>query len=407
MTTLLGLDLAGRPVLIVGGGPVAARRAADFAADGAEVTVVAPQVCPELADLARLGTVRWIAAAITEEHLHDAWLVHTSTGDRSTDKLVADWAQQRRIWCINAGDAAAGSARVPAHAAVGGVRLGVLTDGGPDPARAAKVRDVLADTVRCGGVDLRTRRRRAGRVLLLSAGSADPERLTVRELVAIRSAHVIVTDHPASTGVLAELPADVRVVCVAGGPRRPAPSQHEVQDLLIEHARSGRTVVRLTDSTTSTAAAERACRSAGINVEFIPGAPVAPSKQAVDAVPFIGHRLADARPIAAGLGDDGLIVASLDSLTPAALAGLGIGTAAVVIRVALLAVPVQQALAAKAADGTTSAGVQLGWSPQRRTARTMQTEAPANMHDGGLHRSAIVVLGAGATRSKDVLGGAA
>ncbi|MGO1294869.1 MAG: NAD(P)-dependent oxidoreductase, partial [Cellulosimicrobium funkei] len=51
MTTLLGIDLAGRTVLVAGGGPVAARRARAMADDGAHVRVVAPHVCEDLRDL--------------------------------------------------------------------------------------------------------------------------------------------------------------------------------------------------------------------------------------------------------------------------------------------------------------------------------------------------------------------
>jgi len=39
------LDLHGRRVVVVGGGPVAARRAARLVEDGADVHVVAPALC--------------------------------------------------------------------------------------------------------------------------------------------------------------------------------------------------------------------------------------------------------------------------------------------------------------------------------------------------------------------------
>ena len=46
----VGLVVAGRPVLVVGGGRVAARKAADLVACGARVTVVAPEVDAALAE---------------------------------------------------------------------------------------------------------------------------------------------------------------------------------------------------------------------------------------------------------------------------------------------------------------------------------------------------------------------
>ena len=51
MTTLLGVDLAGRDVLVAGGGPVAALKAAALVRDGALVRVVAPTLCEDLLGL--------------------------------------------------------------------------------------------------------------------------------------------------------------------------------------------------------------------------------------------------------------------------------------------------------------------------------------------------------------------
>ena len=53
----LSLDLHGRRVLVVGGGPVAARRATGCVAAGALVTVVAPEVCESLSELAEAGAL--------------------------------------------------------------------------------------------------------------------------------------------------------------------------------------------------------------------------------------------------------------------------------------------------------------------------------------------------------------
>src|SRR5215472_15607320 len=44
----VSLDVAGRPCLVVGGGPVAARKATGLVACGARVTVVAPELAPEM-----------------------------------------------------------------------------------------------------------------------------------------------------------------------------------------------------------------------------------------------------------------------------------------------------------------------------------------------------------------------
>ena len=72
------LDLAGRRVVVVGGGPVAARRTARLVEDGADVVVVAPAVCEDLVEL--LDRVTWRQRDYLATDLDGAWLVHTATG---------------------------------------------------------------------------------------------------------------------------------------------------------------------------------------------------------------------------------------------------------------------------------------------------------------------------------------
>src|SRR5690606_9810199 len=106
------LDLAGRRAVVVGGGPVAARRVAGLLDAGAAVTVVAPELCDELAAL--LERIAWEARTYDEGDLAGAWVVQTATGDHATDALVAAHAEAERIWCVRADDAEHSSAWTPA-----------------------------------------------------------------------------------------------------------------------------------------------------------------------------------------------------------------------------------------------------------------------------------------------------
>ncbi|KGM02153.1 precorrin-2 dehydrogenase/sirohydrochlorin ferrochelatase family protein, partial [Cellulomonas cellasea] len=74
------LDVRDRLVLVVGGGPVAARRAAGLGEAGARVRVVAPEVVDALAALAALGAVTHEARRYEAGDLDGAWLVYTATG---------------------------------------------------------------------------------------------------------------------------------------------------------------------------------------------------------------------------------------------------------------------------------------------------------------------------------------
>ena len=139
----MALDLAGRRVVAVGGGPVAARRVRDFVAAGADVHVIAPALCPVLA--ATVDDITWYPRPYLEGDLEGAWLVHTATGDPMVDARVAAEAERRRAWCVHSGRATRGSAAVPARTTVrtadGQVTLAVTSG---DPRRSVAVRDYLA-----------------------------------------------------------------------------------------------------------------------------------------------------------------------------------------------------------------------------------------------------------------------
>ena len=95
------LDLAGRRVLIVGGGAVALRRARDLVAGGAEVGVIAPRVLPELAQIAtRVSTRRYEPGDIA-----GAWLVVACADSAEVNAAVAADAERDRVWCLRADDA--------------------------------------------------------------------------------------------------------------------------------------------------------------------------------------------------------------------------------------------------------------------------------------------------------------
>ena len=85
---------------------------------------------------------------------------------------VAAEAERRRIPCVRADDAAGGSARTPAVTRGAGLVVAVGSDGGPDPTRAAAVRDAVALLLETGELPLRAGRpaRRLGRAGRRRAG---------------------------------------------------------------------------------------------------------------------------------------------------------------------------------------------------------------------------------------------
>ena len=80
--------LSGNPVLLVGGGRVAARKLRLLLRAGARVTVVAPGVCPEVRQCAERGEVEWIAAEYRGELVAGASLVVAATPHAEVNRQI-------------------------------------------------------------------------------------------------------------------------------------------------------------------------------------------------------------------------------------------------------------------------------------------------------------------------------
>lgn len=98
----VGVILEGRPVLVVGGGPVACEKVEGLLVARAAVTVVSPEVIDQLAELDVVIERRPFRAGDTAGQA----LVITATNDPGVNRRVADEAQASGIWVNSADDPA-------------------------------------------------------------------------------------------------------------------------------------------------------------------------------------------------------------------------------------------------------------------------------------------------------------
>lgn len=138
---LAGLRLAGRRVVVVGGGAVVQRRLPLLLQAGAEVSIIAPALARGPARLAEQGLLVWEQRDYRTGDLHGAWYALIATDDRLVNAAAAREADAARVFCVRADDAKESSAWTPATAQLDGVTIGVLAGG--DPRRAVQVRDRL------------------------------------------------------------------------------------------------------------------------------------------------------------------------------------------------------------------------------------------------------------------------
>ncbi len=384
----LHLHLAGRRAVVVGGGPVAARRARGLVEARADVLLVAPDACEDVVELAAAGALQWRREAWRPEHLDGAWLVHTATGDRATDDAVAAAADARRTWWVRADDAARSAAWTPAVVRRDDVVVSVTTGG--DPRRAKAAAGAVALALDTGGVPLRRHRRAPGaigRVVLVGGGPGHPDLLTLRGRRALAEADVVVVDRLAPLAVLDELDPGVEVVDVGKAPDHHPVPQEEINRILVERARAGLVVVRLKggDPYVLGRGGEElaACRAAGVPCEVVPGVTSAFAVPAAAGVP-VTHR---------GLSRSVTVVTGHEELDAEALTRLG-GTLVVLMGVSRLGELCTGMVAAGADPATPVAVVERGCTPaQRTTAATLGTAA-ATAAARGVRAPAVVVVGA-------------
>jgi uroporphyrin-III C-methyltransferase / precorrin-2 dehydrogenase / sirohydrochlorin ferrochelatase len=374
----LHLDLTGRRVLVVGGGPVAARRVRSLLDAGADVHVVA------------LGTVDGFPdvpvqeRAFVADDVDGAWLVLACTG--AVDDDVAAACERRGTWCVRADDAARSPAWVPAVARVDDVVLSVTA--GRDPRRATTLRDALALQVEVGDLPLRRSRPGDGWVALVGGGPGDAGLLTLRGRRLLAAADVVLRDRLAPQ---VPLPDGVEVIEVGKDPSGRSWSQRDIEGLLVARARAGSGVVRLKGGDVHLFARGSeevaACVAAGVPVEVVPGVSSAFAVPACAGIPVTARGVAQSVSVVSAHlppGDPGSTV-DWD-----ALARLG-GTVVLLMAVGRLQA-VCEALMVGGRPGTTPvAVVQDGTRPGQQVVVTTLAWAP---HDTAhLAAPAVVVVG--------------
>lgn len=268
-----GLRLAGRRVLVVGGGQVAQRRVPGLLAVGADVHLVSPVVTPAIEGLVGGGEVTWHERGYADGDVAGAWYVIAATDDPGVNEAVSVAAERDRVFCVRADDAAVATAWTPAVGRHAGVTVAVL--GNRDPRRSAAVRDDILEGLREGTIDARQHRDRSPGVVLVGGGPGDPDLMSVAGRRALMEADVVVADRLAPRELLGELASDVEIIDVAKLPRGRSAQQEEINRIIVERALAGQRVVRFKggDSFVFGRGFEEilACREAGVPVTVIPG----------------------------------------------------------------------------------------------------------------------------------------
>ncbi len=97
------LDLNGKKCAVIGGGEVALRKVNSLLGYSAKVKVISPDVCPELAELARRGAVTIVSRAYRDGDLSGAFLAIAATDYPKINRQIAAEAHHRAVADQDAG----------------------------------------------------------------------------------------------------------------------------------------------------------------------------------------------------------------------------------------------------------------------------------------------------------------
>ncbi|HEX4050942.1 MAG TPA: siroheme synthase CysG [Steroidobacteraceae bacterium] len=360
------LDLAGRRVLLVGGGEVALRKAALLLEAHAVVRIVAPALHPELARLRDEGQLEHLERGFAPEQLEDTAFVIAATDHPEVNRAVAAAAHARGLFANVVDDAQAGSAILPAIVDRSPVILAIST-GGHSPTLARRLRGQLEallperlgalaqflgrwrERVRVALPDAGRRMRfwesvlegklasqvlageegaaeaqmpaefaseaqaareaaaTRGEVYLIGAGPGDPDLLTLRAQQLLQQADVVLYDRLVSERILSRARREALRVFVGKQSGRHRVTQERIHALMLEYAQRGLRVARLKggDPFVFGRGGEemQVLRAAGVPVTVVPGITAALGAAAAAGLSLTQRGLSQAITLVTAMGE--------------------------------------------------------------------------------------------------------
>jgi precorrin-2 dehydrogenase/sirohydrochlorin ferrochelatase len=135
------LKLAGKKIVVVGGGKVAERKIFGLIDTKANITVVAPKISMEVQQLVANGKIVWLAKSFSMEDIEGAFMVFAATNEKDLNQQIKDAAEACPLITIS-DDSDGSDFHVPAKVQRGRLTVAVST-GGASPTLARKIRGQL------------------------------------------------------------------------------------------------------------------------------------------------------------------------------------------------------------------------------------------------------------------------
>lgn len=439
------VKLRGRGSVVIGGGEVALRKVGMLLKADANVTVVAPELCAELAESMARGEITHVSARFEPAQLDGAQLVIAATDDEAVNRAVSEAAQARNI-PVNVVDAPALCTFVVPSVVDRSPIVIAISSGGKAPVLARLVRArletlipatygrlaVLAaefrEQVKARFASMQKRRifwenvfqgpiaervfsgqedaaRREigealanardvaarGEVYLVGGGPGDPDLLTFRALRLMQQCDVVLYDKLVSPAVLELVRRDAERIYVGKQRAQHTLPQPEINQLLVRLALEGKRVLRLKggDPFIFGRGGEEieSLMEHGIPFQVVPGITAACGVSTYAGIPLTHRDYAQAVVFAAGHLRDG----SVDLDWPA----LARPNQTVVIYMGLIGLEeICRQLVAHGLPATTlAAAVQQGTTPQQRVVAADLATLAQKVAEAELQPPCLLIIG--------------
>jgi precorrin-2 dehydrogenase/sirohydrochlorin ferrochelatase len=181
------LDLSGRLVVIIGGGAVAARKAAGvLAARAMRVKVIAPEICEAMPQV-----VERLLKKYSPEHLAGAGLVFAATNSPEVNAAVVRDAHELGIWVNRADFSEDHGGDFSTPALLREDELLITVSAGGNPALAAAIRDEMKNRLDARWSQMATAMKTVRPRVLREVISEEVRRAMLRDLASIEALEVL------------------------------------------------------------------------------------------------------------------------------------------------------------------------------------------------------------------------
>lgn len=424
-------ELSGREGLIVGGGTVALRKIRKLLPFGPRLTVVAPEIQPQIREISGLTLLE--RPFQPEDMKNNLAFVIAATDDSEENHAIAAACRERKIPVNVVDDPKACTFLFPALVHRGKLTVGIST-GGASPTAAVRLKEEIGDLLPEGYGEildfleekrpevkklvpekkhagtmkrlceeclkqggplteedylqiLRDTKDRKGKVALVGAGCGKADLLTLRAMRLLRSCDAVVYDDLIDPEILGMAPESARRIYMGKRSGVHSASQEEISRTLVELGREGLNVVRLKggDPFVFGRGGEEALalKEAGIPVTVVPGISSAIAIPGEAGIPVTHRRLSrEVHIITAHTADEGGNYGRYSALE---------GTLVFLMGLSRLEAIASQLIAGGKSPETPAAVISGGNAPIRQTVRGTLGDIAVRAKD--VRAPAVIVVG--------------